>query len=90
MPDIDTKFKRCTLCGREWKTREEFLADKEIHLEGYQWNHIKVMEGMPPEGILVFTHTLDNCGTSLALAAKLFKREFDHKLVRKYGKTELR
>jgi hypothetical protein len=71
-------FKRCTLCKKEWKSREDFLADKELRLEGYQWNYMKVMEGMPPEGVLVFTHANADCGTSLAVAAQLFKREFDH------------
>ncbi len=72
-------FKRCTLCGKEWETREKFLADTEIRLDGYQWNYLKVIDGMPPDGVLVFTHSSGGCGTSLALAARLFKRESVHK-----------
>jgi hypothetical protein len=34
-----------------------------------------VRVGMPPEGILVFTHAKTSCGTSLAIEAKLFRRE---------------
>ena len=73
-------FKQCTFCGKQWQTREDFLSDVELRLEGYQWNYIKVMDGMPPEGILVFTHSSGDCGTSIALAARLFKRDFENKL----------
>jgi hypothetical protein len=68
-------FKRCTCCGKEWKTKEDFLADKEVELIGYQWNRLIVAAGMPPDGLVVFTHSRDNCGTSLSVIAKQFKRD---------------
>lgn len=67
-------FKRCSLCGAEWTTRQDFLADRDVQLEGYQWDSMQVKVGMPPEGVLLFTHARSNCGTSLAVAAKLFRR----------------
>ncbi len=68
-------FKRCSFCGKQWQTREEFLADHDLHLEGYQWDSLQVTNGLPAEGMLVFTHTNMQCGTSLAVAARNFKRE---------------
>lgn len=67
-------FKRCSFCGTEWGSREEFLADREIQLEGYQWQSAAVKQGMPPDGILVFTHTKAECGTSLAVESSMFRR----------------
>jgi hypothetical protein len=66
-------FKRCTLCGREWTTREEFLNDMTLHLNGHQWNRKKVQSGELAEGLLIFTHNVEECGTSLAVAASQFR-----------------
>ena len=66
-------FKRCSLCEREWKTREEFLNDRENHFDGYQFLADRVKEGLPAEGLLIFTHKHTRCGTSLAIAASSFK-----------------
>ena len=49
-------FKKCSLCKKEWSTREEFLTDKDVRLDGYKWNREQVMAGLPSSGILVFTH----------------------------------
>ncbi len=70
------KFKRCSFCGKEWVTREEFLADKEVRLEGYQWDSAQVVAGLPPDGLLVFSHSHPGCGTSISIAARTFKRDF--------------
>jgi hypothetical protein len=68
-------FKRCSFCGKQWETREEFLADNALRLEGYQWDSLQVANGLPAEGMLVFTHAEPQCGTSLAVAARNFKRD---------------
>jgi hypothetical protein len=67
-------FKRCTLCGKEWATREEFLNDVTLELNGHQWNKKKVLAGEPSEGLLIFTHRIRECGTSLALTASKFRQ----------------
>jgi hypothetical protein len=67
-------FKRCTLCGKEWATREEFLNDVTLELNGHQWNKKKVLAGEPAEGLLIFTHRTRECGTSLALTASKFRQ----------------
>jgi len=60
-------FKNCSLCGKMWKTKDAFLTDDSIRLEGYQYNRLKVLAGLPPCGLLIFTHLTKNCGTSLAI-----------------------
>ncbi|MEO8169178.1 MAG: hypothetical protein ABI623_13075 [bacterium] len=67
-------FKTCTLCKKEWSTGEEFLADKDVRLEGYKWNRDQVMAGLPSAGMLMFTHSPSVCGTSIAISPKVFKR----------------
>jgi hypothetical protein len=66
-------FKKCPLCGKTWATREEFLADRHTRLNGYQCNSKRVREGLPANGILVFTHFEDACGTTLAVPASSFR-----------------
>ena len=66
-------FKRCTLCGMEWRTRDEFLNDETNRLEGYQGEKRRIISGMPAEGLLLFTHQVQGCGTTLAIAASRFK-----------------
>jgi hypothetical protein len=70
---METFFKRCTLCGKEWTTREEFLTDMTLHLNGHQWNRKKVQAGELAGGLLIFTHKVEDCGTSLAIVASQFR-----------------
>ncbi|MCM8760710.1 MAG: hypothetical protein NC938_06060 [Candidatus Omnitrophica bacterium] len=58
-------FKKCTSCGANWKTRDDFLNDCSLELIGYQAN-FKSLE----TGLLLFNHT---CGTTLSLPAGTFK-----------------
>ena len=60
-------FKRCSLCSHEWKTREDFLSDRENHFDGYQAIPDRAHAGRPAKGFLIFTHRSDTCGTSLAI-----------------------
>ena len=68
-------FKRCSLCSHEWKTREDFLNDRHNRFDGYQCALDRVREGLPAEGLLIFTHCQGRCGTSLAILASRFKAE---------------
>jgi hypothetical protein len=63
------------MCDAAWATKDEFLDDKEIHLNGYQWNRKKFRSGEGFAGLLIFTHRKAQCGTSLAIAASSFKTE---------------
>jgi hypothetical protein len=69
----DLPFKRCTLCSAEWATRDDFLNDADNTLDGYVYLKRRVVSGKPPEGLLLFTHRAQKCGTTLAIAAARFK-----------------
>lgn len=60
-------FKRCSNCGTEWETRDEFLSDPCVHLDGYQVNFAEL-----EAGLFLFTHRVENCGTTLAVYANVF------------------
>jgi hypothetical protein len=70
-------FKTCPLCGKTWESREAFLNDRLTRLNGYQCNSKRLRQGLPAEGILVFTHFEDECGTTMALPAASFKEEHE-------------
>jgi hypothetical protein len=75
IPDffMETKFKRCTLCGKEWGTEEEFLSDRTVHYNGHQKNKKKIPLPTGTDGLFIFTHLIDECGTSIAIAVSKFK-----------------
>ena len=77
-------FKRC-FCGAEWKTREDFLTDKETALIGYQVN-FEVLE----EGYFLFLHARSGCKTTLGLETKAVLDLYDGPIYeeRKTGSAE--
>jgi hypothetical protein len=66
-------FKRCSLCSREWKTREDFLSDRENHYDGYQPSAGNGHEKRRTKGLLIFTHCRCSCGTSLAILGSRYE-----------------
>ena len=44
--NIKLLFKRCSACGTEWITREDFLKDPELKMTGYQAHFKELTEGM--------------------------------------------
>ena len=66
-------FKQCPLCGKVWNTIDEFLSDKELHLNGYQGNMKRLLDGREQFGLLLFTHRAEQCGTTLAFEPSVFK-----------------
>ena len=67
--DASTCFKRCTMCGAQWWTRDVFLEDGGVSLVGYQVNY-----GDLEAGDFLFNHT---CGTTLAIPAGSFMDLYD-------------
>lgn len=52
-------FKRCPLCGKIWHTRELFLNDRTLHLNGYQFNpHIN--DKLVRKIISIFSYNVNN------------------------------
>ena len=60
-------FKQCTSCRYKWPDREDFLADPDISVVGYQVNY-----GELEAGLFLFVHGIPGCGTSLAIMAGEF------------------
>ncbi len=60
-------FKICPTCSGHWKTLEDFLADPELELSGYQVNFADLKGGL-----FYFTHLPGNCGTTLAVPVGAF------------------
>ena len=57
-------FKTCQVCQRNWQTRQDFIADQEIFLIGYQANFVAV-----EKGVFLFNHS---CGGTLGLGVQVF------------------
>ncbi len=70
-------FKQCPLCKKEWSTEDEFLQDRTLVINGYQFGGKGITPPFP-SGYLLFTHSIEGCGTTLAVYAKAFK-EVDRK-----------
>jgi hypothetical protein len=73
MPGKRPVFKVCPLCGKVWRGRREFLSDQSLVLNGYQWNVKKALRGEHSQGLLIFTHRVKHCGTTLALRPEQFR-----------------
>jgi hypothetical protein len=69
----DDCFKKCPLCGREWKDVDDLLNDPELTLNGYQGDLRRLLGGEEKCGLLLFTHHKEECGTTLAFAPSSFK-----------------
>jgi hypothetical protein len=70
-----TPFKHCSMCGKTWETKTEFLADTSIVLNGYQWSKKAMVNKQQDHGILIYTHTEHNCGTSIAIYPSAFRKK---------------
>ncbi len=55
-------FKICPKCRCEWKTKDDFLLDKTVFLNGYQ-PYFQSLE----LGFFLFTHEIENCKSTCAI-----------------------
>ncbi len=60
-------FKKCPMCSTKWESRDEFLEDISLDLNGYQVAYEEV-----ELGLFYFTHKVKGCHTTLALRAETF------------------
>jgi hypothetical protein len=60
-------FMACSRCGAVWKTREAFLSDGLLRVDGYRAN-LQAIE----TGLFFVTHEREGCGFTLTLAAREF------------------
>lgn len=62
MQKTEKAFKACPLCNRIWESRSDFLKTSNLRLRGYQADIDKI-----ENGLFLFNHIMDNCGTTLAI-----------------------
>ena len=55
------------MCSTEWTTRDEFLDDQSLEIDGYTADIEKT-----EEGIFYFTHKKESCFTTMAIQTKDF------------------
>jgi len=60
-------FESCPCCGKSWPTRDGFLSDETIVMNGYQAD-FEILG----EGLFYFTHSLASCCSTMTLPAKMF------------------
>ena len=59
------EFKSCPSCNESWKSREDFLADSNLELVGYQV-HFKTLE----QGLFLFNHI--SCKSTISVKSGTF------------------
>ena len=60
----ESAFKKCPGCFTIWDSRDEFLSDSSLELNGYKSDFQKL-----EYGLFFFTHKVDNCFSTMALEA---------------------
>ncbi len=60
-------FKICPMCFKEWQTRDQFLDDQSLVLDGYRADFEKL-----EWGLFYFTHKAEGCKTTMVITAKEF------------------
>ena len=65
--NMKKRFKECPMCTTVWESRDDFIADATLVLDGYQVNfdHLSL-------GLFYFTHNVTGCFTTMALPAGEF------------------
>ena len=60
-------FKTCPCCDTSWHTREAFLSDPRLRLDGYtpDFEHLDL-------GLFYFTHSAPGCGSTLTMHVSAF------------------
>jgi hypothetical protein len=56
------------MCHTVWEDRESFVSDPTLALNGYQ-----AFFDNPDEGLILFTHRVEGCLSTLALKARAFR-----------------
>lgn len=62
-------FKTCTVCAHRWPRIADLVRDESLYINGYQASFSDAHEGL-----FLVTHTVDGCGTTLAIMAGALKK----------------
>jgi hypothetical protein len=68
MRETKQLFKLCPSCNKEWLTREEFMRDPGLELNGYKADFESLEYGM-----FFFTHSVSNCCSTMVLLVNDFR-----------------
>ena len=60
-------FKICSMCKTSWDSREQFLNDATLDLNGYMAD-----PNIPENGLFYFTHKRTDCFSTLAIQTSQF------------------
>ena len=60
-------FKECTMCSKQWQTRDDFIDDASLELNGYQADFEQL-----ELGLFYFTHTTESCGSTIVIQTRDF------------------
>jgi hypothetical protein len=61
----EVSFKRCSLCGKEWTGRKDFLSDGDVVLNDHKGTLTGDLVHELDKGLMVFVHQAPRCGTTL-------------------------
>lgn len=65
-------FKRCSLCGKVWPQLADLVVDRDLQVTGYQACFVD-----PQMGLILVTHRVEGCGTTLALRVDTLRDLYD-------------
>ncbi|MBN2685799.1 MAG: hypothetical protein JXR40_11020 [Pontiellaceae bacterium] len=65
-------FKTCPRCAYCWHRMVDLIRDKNLVINGYQASFKDT-----GEGLFLFTHTVDGCGTTFSIPARALKKLYD-------------
>ena len=68
----DSIFKKCPKCQTVWKTRNDFLTDPSLRLNGYQ----ACIESLQT-GLILFTHMKEDCGSTMSTYVHMYDDLYD-------------
>lgn len=82
---LSEPFKKCSMCGKIWKTRDEFISDPEVIYLGYSADFESI-----ENGIFLFNHDAEICKTTLATKVDSFFDLYSGErwVTRMYGTSE--
>lgn len=61
---MDKAFKTCTICAQRWQEMFDLIRDEDLYVNGYQASFNDACEGL-----FLFTHDVDGCGTTFGVHA---------------------
>lgn len=63
----ETVFKVCPMCSTTWETRDDFLRDTSLFINGYDVDFEEL-----DYSLFYFTHMVDGCHSTLGIQAREF------------------